>query len=301
MNETRRDFLKSILLSGAATACLPNVLRAEQPPTYPSLGRCAAYALPEVLRQKTGLKIRSIETFTKDSNLSVVRVRTDDGKEGFGQISTYDADLSAQILHRKIAGHALGRDPADLDAIVDSCIEANYKFPWSYVCRALSGLDTAIWDLLGKHAGKSVCELLGGKPRPFPVYGSSMSRTITPQDEAARLVRLRDQFGYRAFKIRVGSVNGHDQDQSPGRTEQLIPTVRKAVGDDIALLVDGNSCYTPPRAIQVGRLLEEHGLCTIRGALSLLGAGVDGGSHEGLGRCPFREENRITIWLSGAA
>ena len=141
---------------------------------------------------------------------------------------------------------------------MDDCIEANYKWPWSYVCRALSGLDTAIWDLLGKRAGKSVCELLGGKLRPFPVYGSSMSRSITPADEGDRLQGLRDQCGYRAFKIRVGSVNGHDRDERPGRTEELIPTVRKAVGDDIALLVDGNSCYTPPRAIQVGRLLEEH-------------------------------------------
>ncbi len=258
MSITRRDFFKSTLLGGAAATLLPNTLLAEQPDSYPTLGRCAAYQLPDILRQPTGLKIRSLETFTKDSNLSVVRVRTDDGSEGYGQISTFDADISAQVFHRKIARHAMGRDPAELDQIVDRCIEANYKWPWSYVCRALSGLDTAIWDLLGKHAGKSVCELLGGRPRPFPVYGSSMSRTIKPNDEAARLARLHDQRGFRAFKIRVGSVNGHDQDQWPGRTEQLIPAVRLAVGDDVALLADGNSCYTPPRAIQVGRILEQH-------------------------------------------
>lgn len=136
--------------------------------------------------------------------------------------------------------------------LVDRIIEENHKFPGSYVCRALTGLDTALWDLRGKRAGQSVCELLGGQPRPFPVYGSSMRRNIQPEDEAKRLTRLRDEYGYRAFKIRVSKVFGHDQYQWPGRTEALIPTVRQAVGDEVVLLADANSCYTPPKAIEVG-------------------------------------------------
>ena len=203
------------------------------------------------------MKIKSIETFSR-RDISLVRVRTDDGAEGWGQISPFNADISALVLHRQVARHALGADATDLDGISDRCIEGEYKFPWSYVCRALVGIDTALWDLKGKLAGKSVCELLGGRPRPFPVYGSSMRRDITPKDEAARLVRLRDTYGYRAFKIRVGKVNGHDQDQWPGRTEELVPTVRKAIGDDVTLLCDGNSCYTPKKAIEVGRLLEQY-------------------------------------------
>ncbi len=262
MQINRRRFVGTMAGIGGMIATL-NVNRNAigKPQKYDYLGRTDSYQPPRVLPQATGLKITSLETCTQGSTLSFVRLRTDDGSEGWGQISTYDADISAQVFHRKIARHALGHDPAELDSIVDRCIEANYKWPWSYVCRALSGLDTAVWDLLGKREGKSVCELLGGIPRAFPVYGSSMSRSITPEDEAKRLVRLRDEKGYQAFKIRVGSVNGHDEDQWPGRTEELIPTVRKAVGDDIKLLVDGNSCYTPPKAIEVGRRLEEHNYC----------------------------------------
>jgi L-alanine-DL-glutamate epimerase-like enolase superfamily enzyme len=211
------------------------------------------------LRAKTALKIARIETFTRGTNLSVVRITADDGSEGFGQIAPFDADLSAQILHRKIAPCVLGADPADFEALADRCVEANYKFPWSFVCRALAGVDTAIWDLLGKRAKASVCAMLGGTPRPIPVYGSSMSRTIRPADEAARLVRLRDEKGFTAFKVRVGKVCGHDQDESPGRTEALIRTVRNAVGDRVALLADANSCYSPSKAIEVGRRLEDHG------------------------------------------
>ena len=187
MSYTRRNFLSAVVAGSAASVYLPRVSGAAESPDHAVLGRSPMYRIPEILRAKTGLKIRSVETLTKDANVSVVRVRTDDGSEGFGQLSTFDADLTAQIMHRKVAPLALGQDPADLDTLVDRCIEANYKFPWSYVCRALSGLDTAIWDLLGKRAGKSVCELLGGQPRPFPVYGSSMSRDIKPPEEAARL------------------------------------------------------------------------------------------------------------------
>ncbi|MBE3099343.1 MAG: mandelate racemase/muconate lactonizing enzyme family protein [Planctomycetes bacterium] len=203
------------------------------------------------------MKIQSIETFTK-GQVTLVRVRTDDGAEGWGQTAPFNADITAQVLHRQVAPRALGADPSDPDALAARLIEAEYKFPGSYISRAVGGLDTALWDLRGKLAKKSVCELLGGKPRRLPAYGSSMSRSIKPEAEAARLVRLRDEKGFRAFKIRIGKVCGHDQDQWPGRTEALIPAVRKAVGKDVTLLADANSCYTPKKAIEVGRMLQDN-------------------------------------------
>ena len=205
-------------------------------------------------------KIVSIETWAR-RQVGIVRVRTDDGAEGWGQVSTFNADITATVLHRQVAARFLGRDPADLDQLVVRCLEATYKFPGSYVCRALTGIDTALWDMRGKLENKSVCALLGGTPRPFPVYGSSMRRDITPVDEARRLVDLMASKGYKAFKIRIGKVCGHDEDQWPGRTESLVPTVRKAVGDDVSLLVDANSCYTPAKAIEVAELLAENGVC----------------------------------------
>jgi L-alanine-DL-glutamate epimerase-like enolase superfamily enzyme len=206
------------------------------------------------------MKIRSIETFTVDRRVCFVRVKTDDGAEGWGQVAPpANADITATVLHRQVAPHALGADAADLEGLSDRCIDLNHKFPWSYVCRALAGVDTALWDLRGKLEGKSVCELLGGQPRPFPAYGSSMRRDITPEDEGERLARLKDSHGYRAFKIRAGKPCGHDEDAWPGRTEALAPAVRKAVGEETALLIDGNSCYTPKRAIEIGRVLEDNG------------------------------------------
>ena len=88
-----------------------------------------------------------------------------------------------------------------------------------------------------------------------------MKRDIAPQAEAERLFRLRDEFGFDAFKFRVGKECGHDEDEWPGRTEKIVPAVRKTLGDQVSLLVDGNSAYSPQKAISVGRILEDNGIC----------------------------------------
>jgi L-alanine-DL-glutamate epimerase-like enolase superfamily enzyme len=227
----------------------------ERSAAYPYLGRTEDYSEFRII--EPGLSIAKVESWTQ-GQYGIVRVTTDDGREGYGQLSSFEPDITATVLHRQVARHVLGSDPAQIDALVDRVIDANMKFPWSYVCRALAGVDTALWDLYGKLKAKPVCELLGGKTDPFPVYGSSMRRDISPEDEAARLIKLRDSRGFKAFKVRLGVPVGHDRDASPGRTEKLIPAVRQAVGEGIQLLADGNSCYTPPKAIEVGRRLEAH-------------------------------------------
>jgi L-alanine-DL-glutamate epimerase-like enolase superfamily enzyme len=205
------------------------------------------------------VRIESIETFSNQF-VSIVRVRTEDGSEGWGQIAPYHADISAAVLHRQVAPHALGTDAVDIEALVTTIPEREHKFPGSHLIRALGGLDTALWDLRGRVEGTSVCELLGGSPRPIPVYASSMRRDIAPAEEAQRLARLQQTHGYGAFKFRIGREVGHDEDEWPGRTEDIVPRVREALGDEATLLVDANSCYTPARAIEVGKFLEQHGV-----------------------------------------
>ena len=203
------------------------------------------------------MKIHRIETFCNEF-VGFVRVTTEDGAQGWGQVSTYHADITVQVLHRQVAPWSLGQGGMDIDALMDRITEKEHKFPSSYLYRAMCGLDTALWDLRGRREGKRVAELLGGTARPLRAYASSMKRDITPEDEARRLVGLRDQFGFDAFKFRVGSECGHDVDEWPGRTEAIVPAVRRAMGDGVELLVDANSCYSPRRAIEVGRMLQDN-------------------------------------------
>ncbi|MEZ5843145.1 MAG: mandelate racemase/muconate lactonizing enzyme family protein [Hyphomicrobiaceae bacterium] len=205
------------------------------------------------------MKISRIETFTT-RYICLVHVIAEDGLDGWGQTAPYNADITAMILHRQVAPHAIGADAGDIGALVSRIAEKELKFPGSYLYRAIGGLDTALWDMKGKRAGKSVAELLGGRPRPLRIYGSSMSRKVTAEEEALRLTRLHDDLGIDAFKFRIGAKAGHDGDAWPGRTEAIVPAVSKALRDKADLLVDCNSCYSVPRAIEVGRMLEDHGI-----------------------------------------
>lgn len=203
--------------------------------------------------------IAKLETFTNEF-VCFVKLTTQSGKFGWGQTSTYNADISATIFHRQVAPWALGADSADILGLVNRIEEREHKYPGSYRCRALAGLDTALWDLRGRSEGKPVVELLGGKPGKLRAYASSMKRDITPEDEAKRFMRLRDEQGFDAFKWRVGAECGRDIDEWPGRTEAVVPVVARALGGGIAKLVDANSGFSPKRAIEVGHLLEAEGI-----------------------------------------
>lgn len=205
------------------------------------------------------MKIVQLETFSNEF-VCFVKLSTDSGHIGWGQTSTYNADISATIFHRQVAPWALGFDALDIDGALARICEKEHKYPGSYRCRAMAGLDTAMWDLRGKIERKPVVELLGGRPKALRAYASSMKRDITPQDEAARLVRLRDTQGFDAFKWRVAAECGRDVDEWPGRTEEVIPVVARALGKGVAKLVDANSGFSPARAIAVGQMLQDEGI-----------------------------------------
>ena len=90
-----------------------------------------------------------------------------------------------------------------------------------------------------------------------PFYIASGRRDTTPQQEVEYLQRLIEQTGAKAVKYRVGGRMNRNQDALPGRTEKLIPLTRKVLGDKIAIHADSNSSYDPPKAIEVGRMLED--------------------------------------------
>jgi len=207
--------------------------------------------------------IQSLETWSNEF-VGFVRVSFDNGAQGWGQVSTYHSDITCTVFHRQVAPWVLGQSCAttnELDKLLDLVTEREHKFPGSYLRRALAGLDTAIWDCWAKQQGVPVASLLGGSAGPVRAYASSMKRDITPDEEATRLTQLQAEYGFTAFKVRVGSEVGHDQDEWPGRTESIIPTIRNALGNDADLLIDANSCYSPVKAIEVGHLLQDNGYC----------------------------------------
>lgn len=210
------------------------------------------------------MTIQRLETYTRDQ-ASVVQVTTEEGDTGIGQLAPGGHDIAAQVFHELVAPRALGEDPGDVESIVDHVVERTYKYPGTFVLRALCGLDTALWDLAGKRAGVPVCDLLGGPSDPEPVtaYGTRLSRDTDAEEEVEICTRFRDELGLSAFKLKIGKrLAFHtDEDVWPGRTEAVVSGVRDALGDDVDIMVDANSAYSAEKAIEVGEdVLEPNGV-----------------------------------------
>ena len=205
------------------------------------------------------MKIVKLETFTKPY-VSFVKITVEDGSIGYGQMSTYHADITAQIFHKQVAPWVLGKEYFDFDDLEDFIFEREHKFPGSYLLRAIAGLDTALWDLKGKIERKPVVSLIGGSPGNLRIYGSSMKRDITPNDEANRFKKLFDEKGVDAFKFRVGSECGRDKDEWKGRSKDIVRTLSRDLGNKVDKLVDGNSCFSPESAIELGKFMKDYGI-----------------------------------------
>jgi L-alanine-DL-glutamate epimerase-like enolase superfamily enzyme len=95
------------------------------------------------------MKIKKLETFCNEF-VGFVRATSETGAEGWGQVSTYNADITCEIFHRQVARHALGTDALDFADTLNLIGEREHKYPGSYLRRAMTGLDTALLDLRGK-------------------------------------------------------------------------------------------------------------------------------------------------------
>src|SRR5207249_1629784 len=116
-----------------------------------------------------------------------------------------------------------------------------------WVCVAAA--EFALLDLLGKFAGKSLGDLLGGiLRRDVAIYTASGNRGNTPEREVEYLKKIVAESGAKALKFRLGGRMSRNADSLPGRTENLIPLVRETFGDAMTLYGDANSSYDVPKA-----------------------------------------------------
>ncbi len=202
------------------------------------------------------MNVAKLDTYFLDPTL-LVRLETDDGTSGWGECSPMNSRVIRSHIDHSLRRIVVGRDPFDIEAIVEDMCINNYKTAGQSQAIAISGIEIALWDTMGKALGVPVYRLLGGAyRRRVPVYASSMRRDITPEEEASRLSALVEDRGFTAVKVRVGSRMGFDRDATPGRSEAVVREVRNELGDDVKIMVDANSSYTAARAIQLGRRLE---------------------------------------------
>jgi L-alanine-DL-glutamate epimerase-like enolase superfamily enzyme len=191
-----------------------------------------------------------------------LRARSRDGAEGLVMIHEGPHFLTA-MLKEKVLPFFVGRDARDLETMIDEIYvyKWNYKYAGSAFWTTVAWAEAALFDLLGKATGESIGDLLGGRKRDqVPVYVSSLIRETTAEEEVEWVGRRIEQTKAKAVKLKIGGRLSRNADASPGRTERLIALARKTWGGAMKIYVDANGSYDAPHAIEVAKMLKEHGV-----------------------------------------
>ena len=188
----------------------------------------------------------------------MVRVRSTNSAEGLAVPNAMHMVHTYPIFVNRVAPFFIGKDARQLESLLWELYrhDDNYKYQGLALWVCVAAAEFAILDLLGKVAGKSVGDLLGGvKRRDIAVYRASGNRGNPPDEEVAYLKQIVAESGAKALKFRLGGRMSRNADSLQGRTERLIPLVREAFGPEMTLYADANSSYDVENAVQVERLI----------------------------------------------
>jgi len=195
-------------------------------------------------------------------NLCFVRIDTDEGLHGWGECYTQgDRDVQITAHIDALARYLVGRDPARIRQLTQGAYDdfAARRGGMDYYC-AISGIEQALWDIVGKAAGMPVHRLLGGACRDaIRVYANGWSGGARSPAELGEKAKAMVERGFTAMKF----------DPVPGpwrtfvdktverRAIDNVFAVRDAVGDDVDILIEMHRRLAPMHAVRIARAIED--------------------------------------------
>jgi D-galactarolactone cycloisomerase len=212
---------------------------------------------------------------------TLVRIETDEGISGLGSCSG-NGELIEVIITRILKPVLIGMDPSKIDEIWEKTyVRGGHKEFGSRGIGvvALSGVDVALWDVLGKVRGVPIYQLLGGKCRDkVPVYATA----LYPEEPAVVAEKAASfaERGFQGVKIKVG----FDLAQDIG----IIRAVRRKVGKDFTVMADANQGYTLKVALEAAKAFAGEGVLWLEEPLFV---------EDIAGHAALREESNILIAL----
>lgn len=209
---------------------------------------------------KSPVTVASLELLQNGRNY-LVRARSTDGVEAITVPNPAIMAKAYPVFLAHVMSSFVKKDARQIEDLHREVYRAgsNYKMQGQLFWVSVMAAEQALLELMGQTAKRPVADFFGGaKRRDVPVYYASGNRGNTPEAEIEYLQKLVAGSGVRAIKFRLGGRMSRNADSLPGRTEKLIPLVRKTFGDAMTLYADANSSYDAKEGIRIGRLMEEH-------------------------------------------
>ncbi len=182
----------------------------------------------------------------------IVEITTDEGITGWGECYG-PAAVNKAIIETQYRPRVVGRDPFDVEVVWEDLYNRIKDYgATGFAITAISGIDIALWDVIGRAVNKPIHKLIGGAHRTeltayaTGLYFIDMDRLV---EEAVEEAEEYASQGFRVIKMKIGLGD-------PKLDLARIAAVRKAIGPDIRLAVDANHCFTVPQAIRLGRAME---------------------------------------------
>ena len=207
--------------------------------------------------------------------LLIVRVYTDNGLIGLGEAATFGGPVSStmQVLQDEIAPKVIGEDPLNVERIWQKCYLASFQHGRGGIfIAALSGIDIALWDIIGKSTRQPVYKLLGGFRDSVQVYASGgFYKQGKSVEDLAIEVSGYAEMGFKGVKIKVartdaalslGVLDPNRHECMVGFEEDLerVRAARSALGSNLRLMVDANAAWGYNDALKAGLFFDELGV-----------------------------------------
>lgn len=204
------------------------------------------------------MKITRLETLLVQPRWLFLKMHTDTGLVGYGEpVVEGRAHTVRQAVH-ELEEYLIGQDPRRIEHHWQSIYRSAFYRGGPVLTSALSGIEQAMWDLLGKSLGVPVYQLLGGACRDrLRMYAHCNGETA---EEAVAAARARVADGYTALKTGVGKCPAR-QIESPAWMEQVVgrfAAMREAIGPNVDLAIDFHGQISPALAVRLARALEPY-------------------------------------------
>jgi L-alanine-DL-glutamate epimerase-like enolase superfamily enzyme len=209
---------------------------------------------------KESIIIQSLELKRYKNNF-ICEVISTRGQKGISVGNSDKLQSLWPIFYKRLQPFIIGKDARDLENILESIYvyKSNYKLQNLALWVPWATIEFAILDLIGKVEDKSIGKIIGEIYNPkISVYRANNFRGKSAEESIELIKENVFSSQAKAVKFKIGGRMSKNKDFPIGRSEKLIPLVRKTFGDDMKIYADSNGSYDVKEAIRLGKILEEY-------------------------------------------